>query len=89
MAWRNETVRIGDNPFDGDAAGHPPLGEATDWHSYEDAARRMGKLDYDHLWACDYRYAISAMTVGGSSRATPRYGAWAKGTPGLPIMDAA
>ena len=32
--------------------------QATDWPSYEDAARRVDKLGYDHLWAWDHLYAI-------------------------------
>ena len=32
--------------------------QATDWASYEDAARRVDELGYDHLWAWDHLYAI-------------------------------
>jgi alkanesulfonate monooxygenase SsuD/methylene tetrahydromethanopterin reductase-like flavin-dependent oxidoreductase (luciferase family) len=32
--------------------------QATDWPGYLDAARRLAKLGYDHLWAWDHLYAI-------------------------------
>ncbi len=32
--------------------------QATDWPGYIDAARRLDKLGYDHLWAWDHLYAI-------------------------------
>ncbi|MFL5779220.1 MAG: LLM class flavin-dependent oxidoreductase [Chloroflexota bacterium] len=32
--------------------------QATDWPSYLDAARRVDRLGYDHLWAWDHLYAI-------------------------------
>jgi alkanesulfonate monooxygenase SsuD/methylene tetrahydromethanopterin reductase-like flavin-dependent oxidoreductase (luciferase family) len=32
--------------------------QATDWPAYEDAAGRVDRLGYDHLWAWDHLYAI-------------------------------
>jgi alkanesulfonate monooxygenase SsuD/methylene tetrahydromethanopterin reductase-like flavin-dependent oxidoreductase (luciferase family) len=32
--------------------------QATGWAEYEDAARRVDQLGYDHLWAWDHLYAI-------------------------------
>jgi alkanesulfonate monooxygenase SsuD/methylene tetrahydromethanopterin reductase-like flavin-dependent oxidoreductase (luciferase family) len=32
--------------------------QATDWPSYVDAAKRLDKLGYEHLWAWDHLYAI-------------------------------
>jgi alkanesulfonate monooxygenase SsuD/methylene tetrahydromethanopterin reductase-like flavin-dependent oxidoreductase (luciferase family) len=32
--------------------------QATDWPAYEDAARRIDQLGYDHIWAWDHLYAI-------------------------------
>jgi alkanesulfonate monooxygenase SsuD/methylene tetrahydromethanopterin reductase-like flavin-dependent oxidoreductase (luciferase family) len=32
--------------------------QATDWPGYIDAAKRLDKLGYDHLWAWDHLYAI-------------------------------
>jgi alkanesulfonate monooxygenase SsuD/methylene tetrahydromethanopterin reductase-like flavin-dependent oxidoreductase (luciferase family) len=32
--------------------------QATDWPSYLDAARRIDRLGYDHIWAWDHLYAI-------------------------------
>jgi alkanesulfonate monooxygenase SsuD/methylene tetrahydromethanopterin reductase-like flavin-dependent oxidoreductase (luciferase family) len=32
--------------------------QATDWPSYIDAAKRLDKLGYEHLWAWDHLYAI-------------------------------
>ncbi|MDQ4034373.1 MAG: hypothetical protein M3153_00440 [Chloroflexota bacterium] len=55
--------------------------QATDWQSNEDAARRLDELDHHHLWASDHLYATPAMPIGGSPRATPRFGAWANGAP--------
>jgi alkanesulfonate monooxygenase SsuD/methylene tetrahydromethanopterin reductase-like flavin-dependent oxidoreductase (luciferase family) len=32
--------------------------QGTDWPAYIDAAKRLDKLGYDHLWAWDHLYAI-------------------------------
>ena len=32
--------------------------QATDWPSYEAAARRVEELGYDHIWAWDHLHAI-------------------------------
>src|SRR5918998_5596838 len=32
--------------------------QATDWPSYEAAAKRADELGYDHIWAWDHLYAI-------------------------------
>jgi alkanesulfonate monooxygenase SsuD/methylene tetrahydromethanopterin reductase-like flavin-dependent oxidoreductase (luciferase family) len=32
--------------------------QATDWPSFERAARQIDELGYDHLWAWDHLYAI-------------------------------
>jgi alkanesulfonate monooxygenase SsuD/methylene tetrahydromethanopterin reductase-like flavin-dependent oxidoreductase (luciferase family) len=32
--------------------------QATDWPRFEEAARRVDELGYDHLWAWDHLYAI-------------------------------
>src|SRR4026209_2916469 len=32
--------------------------QATDWPSFERAARRVDELGYEHLWAWDHLYAI-------------------------------
>jgi alkanesulfonate monooxygenase SsuD/methylene tetrahydromethanopterin reductase-like flavin-dependent oxidoreductase (luciferase family) len=32
--------------------------QATDWPSFEAAARRVDELGYDHLWTWDHLYAI-------------------------------
>jgi alkanesulfonate monooxygenase SsuD/methylene tetrahydromethanopterin reductase-like flavin-dependent oxidoreductase (luciferase family) len=35
-----------------------PWAQATDWASFEDAARRIDALGYDHLWTWDHLLAI-------------------------------
>ena len=42
--------------------------QATDWPAYEDAARRVDQLGYDHLWAWDHLYAIFGDPRSRSSR---------------------
>jgi alkanesulfonate monooxygenase SsuD/methylene tetrahydromethanopterin reductase-like flavin-dependent oxidoreductase (luciferase family) len=56
--------------------------QATDWPSYIDAAKRLDKLGYDHLWAWDHLYAIFGdpyqpifegyTTLAATATATPR-----------------
>jgi alkanesulfonate monooxygenase SsuD/methylene tetrahydromethanopterin reductase-like flavin-dependent oxidoreductase (luciferase family) len=56
--------------------------QATGWAEYEDAARRVDQLGYDHLWAWDHLYAIFGdpyqpifegwMTLAAWARATSR-----------------
>lgn len=38
--------------------GIPLWNQATDWPSFEKAARQIDDLGYDHLWAWDHLYAI-------------------------------
>jgi alkanesulfonate monooxygenase SsuD/methylene tetrahydromethanopterin reductase-like flavin-dependent oxidoreductase (luciferase family) len=56
--------------------------QATDWPSYIEAAKRLDKLGYDHLWAWDHLYAIFGdpyqpifegyTTLAAAATATPR-----------------
>jgi alkanesulfonate monooxygenase SsuD/methylene tetrahydromethanopterin reductase-like flavin-dependent oxidoreductase (luciferase family) len=56
--------------------------QATDWTGYEEAAQRIDRLGYDHLWAWDHLYAIFGdpyqsifegwMTLAASAKATER-----------------
>jgi alkanesulfonate monooxygenase SsuD/methylene tetrahydromethanopterin reductase-like flavin-dependent oxidoreductase (luciferase family) len=56
--------------------------QATDWSGYEDAARRIDGLGYDHVWAWDHLYAIFGdpyqsifegwMSLAALGKATPR-----------------
>jgi alkanesulfonate monooxygenase SsuD/methylene tetrahydromethanopterin reductase-like flavin-dependent oxidoreductase (luciferase family) len=54
--------------------------QATDWPAYEDAARRVDKLGYDHLWAWDHLYAIFGDPLQPIFEGWMSLAAWAKVT---------
>ena len=54
--------------------------QATDWPAYEDAARRVDKLGYDHLWAWDHLYAIFGDPLQPIFEGWMSLAAWAKTT---------
>ncbi len=54
--------------------------QATDWRSYEDAARRIDELGYDHLWAWDHLYAIFGDPYQPIYEGWTTLAAWAKAT---------
>ena len=54
--------------------------QATDWPAYEDAARRVDQLGYDHLWAWDHLYAIFGDPLQPIFEGWMSLAAWAKTT---------
>jgi alkanesulfonate monooxygenase SsuD/methylene tetrahydromethanopterin reductase-like flavin-dependent oxidoreductase (luciferase family) len=54
--------------------------QATDWPAYEDAARRVDRLGYDHLWAWDHLYAIFGDPHQDFFEGWMALAAWAKST---------
>ena len=54
--------------------------QATDWPAYEDAARRVDRLGYDHLWAWDHLYAIFGDPHQDFFEGWMTLAAWAKAT---------
>jgi alkanesulfonate monooxygenase SsuD/methylene tetrahydromethanopterin reductase-like flavin-dependent oxidoreductase (luciferase family) len=54
--------------------------QATGWAEYEDAARRVDGLGYDHLWAWDHLYAIFGDPYQPFFEGWLTLGAWAKVT---------
>jgi len=54
--------------------------QATDWPAYEDAARRVDKLGYDHLWAWDHLDAIFGDPLQPIFEGWMSLAAWAKVT---------
>lgn len=54
--------------------------QATDWPAYEDAARRVDQLGYDHLWAWDHLYAIFGDPLQPIFEGWMSLAAWAKVT---------
>jgi alkanesulfonate monooxygenase SsuD/methylene tetrahydromethanopterin reductase-like flavin-dependent oxidoreductase (luciferase family) len=54
--------------------------QATDWPAYEDAARRVDRLGYDHLWAWDHLYAIFGDPLQPIFEGWMSLAAWAKVT---------
>jgi alkanesulfonate monooxygenase SsuD/methylene tetrahydromethanopterin reductase-like flavin-dependent oxidoreductase (luciferase family) len=54
--------------------------QATDWPAYEDAARRVDQLGYDHLWAWDHLYAIFGDPHQDFFEGWMSLAAWAKAT---------
>jgi len=54
--------------------------QATDWRPYEDAARRVDELGYDHLWAWDHLYAIFGDPLQPIFEGWMSLAAWAKVT---------
>src|SRR6266508_22029 len=66
MGEHQPRARLGDVVLPAD--GVPPMpdvkfgillwNQATDWPSYLDAAKRVDRLGYEHLWAWDHLYAI-------------------------------
>ena len=54
--------------------------QATDWPAYEDAARRVDQLGYDHLWAWDHLYAIFGEPLQPIFEGWMSLAAWAKAT---------
>jgi alkanesulfonate monooxygenase SsuD/methylene tetrahydromethanopterin reductase-like flavin-dependent oxidoreductase (luciferase family) len=54
--------------------------QATDWPAYEDAARRVDTLGYDHLWAWDHLYAIFGDPLQPIFEGWMSLAAWAKAT---------
>jgi alkanesulfonate monooxygenase SsuD/methylene tetrahydromethanopterin reductase-like flavin-dependent oxidoreductase (luciferase family) len=54
--------------------------QATDWPAYEDAARRVDRLGYDHLWAWDHLYAIFGDPYQDFFEGWMTLAAWAKAT---------
>jgi alkanesulfonate monooxygenase SsuD/methylene tetrahydromethanopterin reductase-like flavin-dependent oxidoreductase (luciferase family) len=54
--------------------------QATDWPPYEDAARRVDKLGYDHLWSWDHLYAIFGDPLQPIFEGWMSLAAWAKVT---------
>ena len=54
--------------------------QATDWPAYEDAARRVDRLGYDHLWAWDHLYAIFGDPYQDFFEGWMALAAWAKTT---------
>jgi len=54
--------------------------QATGWPEYEDAARRVDQLGYDHLWAWDHLYAIFGDPYQPIFEGWMSLAAWAKAT---------
>jgi alkanesulfonate monooxygenase SsuD/methylene tetrahydromethanopterin reductase-like flavin-dependent oxidoreductase (luciferase family) len=54
--------------------------QATGWPEYEDAARRVDQLGYDHLWAWDHLYAIFGDPYQPIFEGWLTLAAWAKAT---------
>ncbi|HEX5578413.1 MAG TPA: LLM class flavin-dependent oxidoreductase [Candidatus Limnocylindria bacterium] len=54
--------------------------QATDWQAYEDTARRVDELGYDHLWAWDHLYAIFGDPLQPIFEGWLSLAAWAKVT---------
>ncbi len=54
--------------------------QATDWPAYEDAARRVDRLGYDHLWAWDHLYSIFGDPYQDFFEGWMTLAAWAKAT---------
>jgi alkanesulfonate monooxygenase SsuD/methylene tetrahydromethanopterin reductase-like flavin-dependent oxidoreductase (luciferase family) len=54
--------------------------QATGWAEYEDAARRVDQLGYDHLWAWDHLYAIFGDPYQPIFEGWMTLAAWAKAT---------
>jgi alkanesulfonate monooxygenase SsuD/methylene tetrahydromethanopterin reductase-like flavin-dependent oxidoreductase (luciferase family) len=54
--------------------------QATTWDDYEDAARRVDGLGYDHLWAWDHLYAIFGDPYQSFFEGWTTLAAWAKAT---------
>jgi alkanesulfonate monooxygenase SsuD/methylene tetrahydromethanopterin reductase-like flavin-dependent oxidoreductase (luciferase family) len=54
--------------------------QATGWAEYEDAARRVDQLGYDHLWAWDHLYAIFGDPYQPIFEGWMTLAAWAKVT---------
>jgi alkanesulfonate monooxygenase SsuD/methylene tetrahydromethanopterin reductase-like flavin-dependent oxidoreductase (luciferase family) len=54
--------------------------QATTWSDYEDAARRVDGLGYDHLWAWDHLYAIFGDPYQPFFEGWTTLAAWAKAT---------
>ena len=54
--------------------------QATDWPAYEDAARRVDQLGYEHLWAWDHLYAIFGDPLQPIFEGWMSLAAWAKVT---------
>lgn len=55
-------------------------GQATDWPGQLDAARRVDRLGYDHLWAWDHLYAIFGDPHQPAFEAYASLAAWAVAT---------
>jgi F420-dependent oxidoreductase-like protein len=54
--------------------------QGTDWASFEDAARRVDQLGYDHLWTWDHVYAIFGDPYQPIFEGWATLAAWAKVT---------
>jgi alkanesulfonate monooxygenase SsuD/methylene tetrahydromethanopterin reductase-like flavin-dependent oxidoreductase (luciferase family) len=54
--------------------------QATGWAEYEDAARRVDQLGYDHMWAWDHLYAIFGDPYQPIFEGWMTLAAWAKVT---------
>jgi alkanesulfonate monooxygenase SsuD/methylene tetrahydromethanopterin reductase-like flavin-dependent oxidoreductase (luciferase family) len=54
--------------------------QATDWPAYENAARRVDELGYEHLWAWDHLYAIFGDPYQPIFEGYSTLNAWAKVT---------
>ena len=54
--------------------------QATDWESYERAARRVDELGYDHLWTWDHLHAIFGEPQQPIFEGYASIAAWAKMT---------
>jgi alkanesulfonate monooxygenase SsuD/methylene tetrahydromethanopterin reductase-like flavin-dependent oxidoreductase (luciferase family) len=54
--------------------------QATDWPACEDAAQRIDRLGYDHLWAWDHLYAIFGDPYQDFFEGWMTLAAWAKAT---------
>ena len=54
--------------------------QASDWASFERAARRVDELGYDHLWTWDHLYAIFGDPYQPIFEGWTTLAAWAKAT---------
>jgi alkanesulfonate monooxygenase SsuD/methylene tetrahydromethanopterin reductase-like flavin-dependent oxidoreductase (luciferase family) len=54
--------------------------QATDWPGFEDAARRIDRLGYEHLWTWDHLYAIFGDPYQPIFEGWTTLAAWAKVT---------
>ena len=54
--------------------------QATSWADYEEAAQRVDRLGYDHLWAWDHLYAIFGDPYQPFFEGWTTLAAWAKST---------